>query len=68
MPLTGERNALFGVFKSQCCGAEIVIRSGAKFPTCPDHPRIRTFWIAIEVEPDNLIGFRKNESKKKPAA
>ena len=68
MPLTGAKNALFGVFKSQCCGAEIAIGSGAVFPTCPEHPQIRTLWIPIEVGPDNLIEFPEKKSKEKPAA
>jgi hypothetical protein len=67
MPVTGEKNVLCGVFKSHCCGAEIVIRSGAVFPTCPEHPKIRTLWIPIEVGPDNLTEFPK-KSKEKPAA
>jgi hypothetical protein len=68
VPISGEKNTMFGVFASHCCGNEIVIRSGAVFPTCPEHPRIRTFWIAIEVGPDNVTEIPKNESKKKPAA
>src|ERR1043165_8967940 len=33
MPVTADQNILFGVFKSHCCGSEIVIRSGAVFLT-----------------------------------
>src|SRR3954463_5239285 len=52
---TGHRNLLFGVFESACCGAEIVIPSGAVFPSCPNHPEFDTTWTAIEIGPDNLV-------------
>jgi hypothetical protein len=68
LPKTGEKNTLFGVYASECCGAEIVIRSGAAFPTCPEHPQMRTTWIPIEVGPDNLIELPKKKSKAEPAA
>jgi hypothetical protein len=68
VPVTGQKNASFGVFKSHCCGAEIVIRSGAVFPTCPEHPQVKTLWIPIEVGPDNVVEFPKKKSKTEPAA
>ena len=68
MPKTGEKNTVFGVFASDCCGAEIVIISGAVFPTCPEHPQIRTSWNPIEVGPDNMIELPKKKSKSEPAA
>jgi hypothetical protein len=63
VPVTGEKSALFGVFKSHCCGDEITILSGTVFPACPDHPQIRVLWIPIKVGPDNVIEFPKDESK-----
>lgn len=68
MPQTGEKNTLFGVFASACCGAEIVIRSGAEFPTCPNHSQVSASWEPIEVGPDNLVVLPKMKSKEKPAA
>jgi hypothetical protein len=71
MPITGTRNELFGVFKSHCCGTQVVIASGAVFPKCPnhsEHPKIRTLWIPIEVWPDKWAEFSKEKSKEKPAA
>jgi hypothetical protein len=68
VPLTGEKNTLFGVFKSACCGAEIVIRTGAVFPLCPNHPQVSASWEPIEVGPDNLILLAKKKSKTEPAA
>ena len=43
MPHNGQVNEKFGVYRSLCCGAEIVITKGAIFPRCPDHPRY-TLW------------------------
>jgi hypothetical protein len=68
VPQTGEKNTLFGVFKSACCGAEIVITSGAEFPPCPNHLDRITTWIPIEVGPDNVIVLNKKKSKAEPAA
>ena len=42
MPDNGEINERFGVYKSVCCGREIIIREGATFPDCPNHPKLGT--------------------------
>jgi hypothetical protein len=68
VPQTGEKNTLFGVFKSHCCGAEIVITSGAEFPACPNHLDRITTWDPIEVGPDNLVVFSKKKNKDESAA
>ena len=49
MPLNGEINSEFGVYRSLCCGDEIVIVVGARFPDCPNkHPRLtRTQWKSL---------------------
>lgn len=44
MPSNGEICTEFGAYRSLCCGAEIVIREGATFPDCPNHPRLSTKW------------------------
>ena len=44
MPQNGEINRKFGVYKTVCCGAEIVINLGATFPDCPNHRRLSTIW------------------------
>jgi hypothetical protein len=44
MPQNGEVNNAFGVYKTLCCGIEIVITQGATFPDCPNHPRLTTEW------------------------
>ena len=44
MPQNGEENQKFGVYQSVCCGAEIVINVGTRFPDCPTHPKLTTTW------------------------
>jgi hypothetical protein len=50
MPMNGEINTDFGVYKSLCCEAEIVIPSGAAFPDCPNHSRLTTVWRSLRDE------------------
>ena len=47
MPQNGAVNEKFGVYKSVCCGAEIVITAGATFPDCPNHQKLTTFWKPV---------------------
>jgi hypothetical protein len=55
MPENGEINKTFGVFRNVCCGREIIIREGAKFPDCSNHPKLTTIWKPIEVEVQEVI-------------
>ena len=66
MPQNGAVNEKFGVYKSLCCGAEIVITAGATFPRCPDHP-VDTIWKLLSEE-DMIQLTDKKKSKSKPAA
>ena len=50
MPKNGEINKRFGVYRSVCCEAEIVITEGASFPDCPKHPRLPTKWKALAAD------------------
>jgi hypothetical protein len=59
MPRNGEINTNFGVYKNLCCGREIIIREGATFPDCQDHPQLPTVWNVIEVEIIDVITIRK---------
>ena len=67
MPVSGEKNTLFGVYCNDCCALEIVISVGAEFPACPKHPAVRTSWIQIEISPDEVI-ILPPKSKAEPAA
>jgi len=63
VPQNGKKNETLGVYKSDCCGAEIVIGKGAIFPKCPDHPRSITIWKLV---PDEKTETKKSASE--PAA
>jgi len=65
VPQSGEKNTTFGIYKSVCCGFEIVIRTGAEFPTCSNHPNLKTTWQQIEVLDDMPL---RAKSKSEPAA
>jgi hypothetical protein len=47
VPLNGELNRKSGVYKSICCGAEIVIDGGSVFPDCMNHPNLTTMWRPV---------------------
>ena len=47
MASNGEISKVFGVFKTVCCDAEIVITVGALFPDCPNHKHLSTQWKQI---------------------
>ena len=66
MPHNGQVNEKFGVYRSLCCGCEIVITKGAIFPRCPDHP-VYTLWKLLPEEDMTQITGKK-KSKSKPAA
>jgi len=52
MPQNGETNRIFGVFRTLCCDAEIVIGVGLAFPDCPNHKNLPTEWKQIpDVDP-----------------
>jgi hypothetical protein len=52
MPRNGETSKQFGVFRTLCCDAEIVIGIGVAFPDCPNHRNLPTEWKQIaDVDP-----------------
>ena len=52
MPRNGETSKIFGVYRTLCCDAEIVISVGAAFPDCPNHTNLTTEWKQIlEADP-----------------
>jgi hypothetical protein len=60
MPQHGDKNLHFGVYRSVCCGSEIIIREGATFPDCPAHPNLSTVWKEIDSEKhQDVIVIRK---------
>jgi hypothetical protein len=67
MPANGDINTEFGVYRSLCCGREIMVREGTKFPDCPRHPNLSTVWKRVEVEITQVSTTRKKK-KSDPAA
>jgi hypothetical protein len=47
MPDNGELNKTFGVYRTLCCDAEIVIGAGVPFPDCPNHKKLPTEWKSL---------------------
>ena len=47
---SGVRNLAYGVWRSRCCGDEIVLYSGAIFPTCHRHRDQVTEWVLIATD------------------
>jgi hypothetical protein len=66
MPQNGEKNDRFGVYRNLCCGREIIIRDGATFPDCANHPKLTTTWKQIEVEVEEVIVVRKKSKADPP--
>jgi hypothetical protein len=48
MPESGELSRKFGVYRTLCCDAEIVIGVGVPFPDCPKHRSMPTEWKELE--------------------
>jgi hypothetical protein len=59
VPSNGDINKSIGVYRSLCCGREIVIREGATFPDCPNHPRLSTIWKPVEAEIVSMHSIEK---------
>jgi hypothetical protein len=47
VPKNGEANPKSGIYRTLCCGAEIVINAGSAFPDCPKHPKLTTIWKPV---------------------
>ncbi len=67
MPQNGDINTRFGVYKSLCCGREIIIREGATFPDCPNHAKLTTYWKPLDFDVIHAKPV-KEQSESDPAA
>lgn len=65
MPANGVENRNFGIYRTICCNAEIVIPEGATFPDCPKHLNLSTEWKLVE---DGQIRHVTHYSPKKNEA
>jgi len=67
MPNNGEINQHFGVYKTVCCGREIIIREGATFPDCPNHPKLSTIWKQVDFETIPVTEIKKKSESNSAA-
>ena len=68
MPYNCEISDRFGVYRSVCCGAEIAIAEGAKFPDCPKHPKLVTKWESVGDEPIRHVSELRSTKKRDDTA
>ena len=47
---SGASNIQYGVWRSRCCGDEIVLYRGAVFPKCSRHKDGVTVWVLISTD------------------
>ena len=64
MSQSGEKNTSFGVFRSECCGFEIVIRDGSTFPECSKYSHLATKWMPV-IESEGVLTVDEISRKKK---
>jgi hypothetical protein len=72
MPRNGELSETFGVYRTLCCDAEIVIGVGIPFPDCPNHKNLPTEWKQLsDIDPKhyvpNTTGRIKSAKSPKPS-
>jgi hypothetical protein len=54
MPRNGDISETFGVFRTACCDAEIVISVGVPFPDCPNHANAPAEWEQLtDIDPNS---------------
>jgi hypothetical protein len=63
MPQNGDVSKRFGVYKSLCCDREILVREGAIFPDCPNHPKLTTVWKMVKTDVIELRPLKRSKSK-----
>jgi hypothetical protein len=63
MPQNGDVSKRFGVYKTLCCDREILVREGAIFPDCPNHPKLTTVWKMVKTDVIELRPVKRSKSK-----
>jgi hypothetical protein len=63
MARNGEINTAFGIYRTLCCGQELVITVGATFPDCPKHLKLTTEWKPV-IEAGGVINLNGAKLKK----
>jgi hypothetical protein len=64
VPQNGDICKRLGVYKSLCCGSEIIINAGSVFPDCPNHPKLTTIWKPAVDE--NIVRLPPKKSENDP--
>jgi hypothetical protein len=59
LPKNGEINNKFGLYRSLCCGYEVVVAERAKFPDCPNHLNLPTIWKSVVDDPKPIPHVRE---------
>jgi hypothetical protein len=59
LPKNGEINNKFGLYRSLCCGYEVVVAERAKFPDCPNHLNLPTIWKSVVDDPNRIPHIRE---------
>jgi hypothetical protein len=60
--LAGSVNKEHGIFKSHCCGDELVLYKGITFPNCKKHQELATRWEMVGII---AMGPAKEEPRNK---
>ena len=63
MPQNGDVNMKFGMYRNVCCGEEIIVAEGMKFPDCSKHQRLTTWWKPIVNDNLTALGKPKTDVK-----
>ena len=61
MAQNGDVNMQYGLYRNLCCGLEIIVREGAKFPDCENHPKLSTVWKLVEFAKNNATPASKSQ-------
>ena len=59
VPQNGELHMKFGTYRNVCCGEEIVIAEGMRFPDCSRHKNLTTMWKPVVKE--NSVGLGQSK-------
>ena len=63
---SGVKNQQYGVWRSRCCGTEIVLYRDSIFPTCNRHKEQLTEWVLVSTDllrKPNVVKLAKARSE-----
>jgi len=59
--LAGSVNGNYGIYRNHCCGNELVLYRGIKFPNCVTHNEMQTRWHLMTAIPE---GTHKDDGER----